>query len=241
MKDGIVRSPLFYVGDKFRLIKEIRQYFPQQINHFIEPFVGGGSVMMNVEANNYLLNDIDNYVIGIHKMLCSFVGNKETLLERMFEIIENYGLSLSLKNNTISKDLKDAFPKTYFAKYNKEAYNKLKADFNSSEKDDMITLYVLLIYGFNRMLRFNRKGEFNLPVGNVDFNKNTKEALDDYFNVLSSREVKWFNCDFRTFLHNVNFQNNDLVYLDPPYLITYSEYNKFWNKISNLIKEDLKI
>ena len=38
-------------------------------------------------------------------------------------------------------------------------------------------LYLLLIFGFNRMLRFNSKGEYNLPVGNVDFNKNTETAL----------------------------------------------------------------
>ena len=57
------------------------------------------------------------------------------------------------------------------AKYNKEAYYKMRSDFNN-DKDDMMLLYMLLIYGFNRMLRFNSKGDFNLPVGNVDFNKN---------------------------------------------------------------------
>jgi DNA adenine methylase len=39
MDDKIKRSPLFYVGDKYKLIKEIRQYFPKNINNFIEPFV----------------------------------------------------------------------------------------------------------------------------------------------------------------------------------------------------------
>jgi len=37
----IRRSPMFYVGDKYKLIKEI-QYFPKNINTFIEPFVCGG-------------------------------------------------------------------------------------------------------------------------------------------------------------------------------------------------------
>ena len=43
MKDEIVRSPLFYVGDKYKLMREIRSHFPQQIGRLIEPFVGGGS------------------------------------------------------------------------------------------------------------------------------------------------------------------------------------------------------
>ena len=41
-------------------------------------------------------------------------------------------------------------------------------------------LYLLLIYGFNHMIRFNRAGQFNLPVGNVDFNFNVEQALKDY-------------------------------------------------------------
>lgn len=35
--------------------------------------------------------------------------------------------------------------------------------------------------------------------------------------------------DFRDFLNGIQYEDNDLVYLDPPYLITFSEYNKLWN------------
>ena len=36
--------------------------------------------------------------------------------------------------------------------------------------------------------------------------------------------------DFRSFLSGIDFLNNDLVYLDPPYLITCASYNeKSWN------------
>ena len=44
MKKKIVRSPFFYVGDKYKLIEEISSYFPDDIEKFVEPFVGGGSV-----------------------------------------------------------------------------------------------------------------------------------------------------------------------------------------------------
>ena len=42
MKKRIVRSPLFYVGDKRKLISQIMTYFPNHIDRLIEPFVGGG-------------------------------------------------------------------------------------------------------------------------------------------------------------------------------------------------------
>ena len=78
MKDGIARSPLFYVGDKYKLVREIKQYLPVMPQRFIEPFVGGGSVFLNVDADKYLLNDIDPHVISIHRMLCSYADGKRT-------------------------------------------------------------------------------------------------------------------------------------------------------------------
>lgn len=230
MKNGIARSPLFYVGDKYKLVREIKTHFPNHINHFIEPFVGGGSVMMNVEANAYLLNDIDSYVIAIHRMLCTYLGRMDDFYNDFVTIVDEYGLSHSFRGNTVPDDLKREFPKTYFAKFNKEAYTRLKNNFNASNKQNTMELYVLLIYGFNRMLRFNRNGDFNLPVGDVDFNKNTYDALNDYLTLLQHKDTQWFNLDFRVFLDNLDYQEDDLVYLDPPYLITFSEYNKLWNE-----------
>lgn len=229
MKNGISRSPMFYVGDKYKLIREIRTHFPEHINRLIEPFVGGGSVMMNVNANGYLLNDIDRYVIGLHRMLCSYVGREHEFFMAFYQIVDSYGLSLSFRENPVPETLKKAHPKTYFAKYNKEAYLKLKQDYIAGGQQDWMQLYVLLIYGFNRMLRFNQKGQFNLPVGNVDYNQNTHDALEDYFRLLAIKHVNWYNEDFRTFLNGIDYQADDLVYLDPPYLITFSEYNKLWN------------
>ena len=230
MKQGVHRSPLFYVGDKYKLITEIKTHFPDNIGRLIEPFVGGGSVFMNVDANEFLLNDIDSFVIAIHKMLCSYVDREEEFFKEFFDIVKKYNLSLSYKENTVPKELKESFPKTYFAKYNKEAYSRLRDDFNKGGKQDIMQLYALLIYGFNRMLRFNKKGDFNLPVGNVDFNQNTYNAIEDYFTLLKEKNVVWHNEDFRVFLNNIDYREDDLIYLDPPYLITFSEYNKLWNE-----------
>lgn len=249
MKQGVHRSPLFYVGDKYKLITEIKTHFPQHIGRLIEPFVGGGSVFMNVDANEFLLNDIDSFVISIHKMLCSYVDREDEFFKEFFNIVKKYNLSLSYKENMVPKELKESFPKTYFAKYNKEAYSQLRDDFNKGGKQDIMQLYALLIYGFNRMLRFNKKGDFNQPVGNVDFNQNTYNAIVDYFTLLKEKNVVWYNEDFRVFLNNIDYCEDDLVYLDPPYLITFSEYNKLWNEeterellnlIDDLNKRDIK-
>ena len=83
---GIFRSPLFYVGDKYKLMREIKTHLPKRIRTFVEPFVGGGSVFMNVEAENYLLNDIDSWVVGIHQYLCGHNKNKDQFFDELFAL-----------------------------------------------------------------------------------------------------------------------------------------------------------
>ena len=39
----LIRSPLFYVGDKYKLMPQLKRLFPSKIQTYIEPFVGGGS------------------------------------------------------------------------------------------------------------------------------------------------------------------------------------------------------
>ncbi len=230
MSEKILRSPFFYIGDKYKLIKEIRQYFPQEIDAFIEPFVGGGSVFMNVRANEYYLNDIDSYVIKLHRHLSKYANNPDKLFALIDELVYYYGLSRSYKEDIIPHELKRVFKKTYFAQFNKEAYIKMRADFNQSSRKNMTLLYLLIIYGFNRMLRFNKNGDFNLPVGNVDFNANVVATLNEYFEQIVLKHPTWYNKDYKAFIKGLKLSERDLIYLDPPYLITFSEYNKLWNE-----------
>lgn len=233
VKETLNRSPFFYVGDKFKLLPQLKENFPRNINRFIEPFCGGGSVFLNVDANEYLLNDIDTYMIQLHKFLTSYSDNQEAFWFELERNIEKYKLSATYMGKDVPQELRKEFVKTYFAKYNKEAYTNLRMDFNN-DKTDMMRLYMLLIYGFNRMLRFNSKGDFNLPVGNVDFNQNVVNAVNAYFDYVNDRNIMFYNMDFQDFVNQVEPETDDFVYLDPPYLITFSEYNKLWDEDSEM-------
>lgn len=225
----IKRSPFFYVGDKYKLIEEIREYFPQNIGRFIEPFVGGGSVFLNTRALTYYVNDIDTNVYNLHNFLSTYKDLDRFLVDVQVAS-KKYNLSRSFVEDIVPFSLKRKHNKTYYSKFNKLGYEQLRADYNRSKTNDFFSLYLLLIYGFNRMIRFNKKGEFNVPVGNVDFNTNVVKALSDYFDFCRDNNIFFSNTDYRDFINNFSFVDNDFVYLDPPYLITYSEYNKIWNE-----------
>ncbi|MEA1995203.1 MAG: Dam family site-specific DNA-(adenine-N6)-methyltransferase [Campylobacterota bacterium] len=249
MNSKIKRSPLFYVGDKYKIMGQIKNLFPKEINNFYEPFVGGGTVFLNIEAKKYHLNDIDKNLINIHKFLVKNSNDSSKFFRSVEKIIYRYKLSSSYKEDIIPDSLKKKWKKTYFARFNKEGYEKLREHINKNKKNDPLILYVLLIYGFNRMLRFNSEGKFNLPVGNVDFNKNVVNALNSYFDFVQGKKISFTQKDFREFVSEKEYFKDDFVYLDPPYIITASEYTKFWNQkfesdllsiIDDLNKKDVK-
>lgn len=211
-------------------MKQLVDLFPQEVDTFYEPFVGGGTVFLNINANKYYLNDNDKNLIDIHKFLVGSSGNPDIFFKNVEKIIKKYHLSRSYKEDIIPASLKKEWKKTYFARFNKEGYEKLRVCVNKHIKNDPLILYILLIYGFNRMLRFNGGGKFNLPVGNVDFNKNVVNALNGYFDFVQDKKMTLSSKDFRAYFANRRYSKNDFVYLDPPYLITASEYNKRWDQ-----------
>ena len=229
MQNKIKRSPLFSVGDKYKLMKQLVGLFPKEVSNFYEPFVGGGTVFLNINANKYYLNDNDKNLINIHQFLIDNSNNPDLFFKNVEKIIKRYHLSRSYKKDIIPASLKKEWKKTYFARFNKEGYEKLRVCVNKNIKNDPLILYILLIYGFNRMLRFNGGGKFNLPVGNVDFNKNVVNALNGYFDFNRGKKIALSSKDFRTYFVGRKYGKNDFVYLDPPYLITASEYNKRWD------------
>lgn len=230
-KQKSIRSPLFYVGDKYKLMPQLKELFPSEINTYYDVFCGGGSASINVNAKKFVMNDVNKKIIQLHQHLQIASNNINSFIEKMYSLIEHYGLSLSEKGkNEKIEALKKIHKKTYFSKYNKEAYLKLRDDYNK-DQTNFDLLYLLLIYGFNHMIRFNGQEQFNLPVGNVDWNKNVTTALKNYSSWYNANKITMSSgMDFEKFVESVKLKSNDFLYFDPPYLITFSDYNKLWNE-----------
>lgn len=226
-----IRSPLFYVGDKYKLMPQLKELFPRKIDTYYDVFCGGASASINVNARAIVMNDMDKKIIQLHQHLQLASNDINAFIEKMYRLIEYYGLSLSEKGkNKQIEELKKIYVKTYFSKYNKEAYLQLRDDYNKDQTNTDL-LYLLLIYGFNHMIRFNGQGQFNLPVGNVDWNKNVTIALKNYSSWYNSNKITMsLGMDFEKFVEAAKLTANDFFYFDPPYLITFSNYNKLWNE-----------
>jgi DNA adenine methylase Dam len=202
LKEKYIKSPLNYVGGKYKLLKEIIPLFPNKINTFVDLFGGGFNVGANVEAEHTIYNDICKPVV---ELLNHIKGNNiDNLLSEIDEYIEKYHLS----------------------KENREGYLKLREDYNSGYKTP-IKFYTLLCYAFNNQIRFNKNGEYNTPFGKnrSSFNPTLREKFIDFHQRVNDIDCIFFNMPYEKF-DFFEFHNNDFVYCDPPYLNSIATYNE---------------
>lgn len=201
-----IKSPLNYTGGKYKLLNQILPLFPEDINTFVDLFTGGCNVAINVNANRIIANDLCSEVISVYEGIQN--GTTEENIRMIEETINEYSLS----------------------KENKEGYLELRSYYNEGNKDWYV-FYTLIAYAFNNQIRFNKKGEFNIPFGKdrSDFNPALKQKFRDFSDAIHNKNIKFTNYDFRK-LSVDKLKENDFVYLDPPYLITDATYNMGWNK-----------
>lgn len=206
----MIKSPIFYMGNKERLIKKgLIELFPNNINTFIDLFCGSGVVSLNVNAKNKILIDNDINIINLINYFKN--NNPNNVIKDVEEIINNYQLPTFSTDARKFKGDRNIF---------KEKYNILKNDYNNSKSIKL--LYVLNIFSNSHMLRFNSRGEFNMPFGNGYFTDKCKEnILNNTYNELTTL----INSDFRDI--NIDLlKKDDFIYLDPPYLNTDATYNE---------------
>lgn len=227
-----MKTPLNYTGNKSRLIEQFAARFPQNIDTFVDLFCGGGTVGLSVNAKKVIFIDNNENVIGLLQHLAD--STVETLLPRLEKLIEKYELSYSAKYGY--QTYRQGISKTDnngLKAYNLEGYYKLRDDYNAledkSSKKAFDLLYLLVLYAFNNDMRFNRSGNFNLPVGKTDLNNSNIRKLTQYIERISKINHKFVCGDFRDKkIQNILF-NADFIYADPPYLIGNAVYNESGN------------
>ena len=219
----VIPSALNYTGGKYKLLSQILPLFPKDADQVVDLFCGGCNVGINVDCNKVLFNDSNEYLMGLLDTFRRLT--KEEIFDWIYKSIDKYGLSLVSKNGY---DFYNCESSKGLGEYNKAGYNKLRDDFNkkaSKDNEYYLMLYLLIVYSFNNQLRFNRKGEFNLPVGKRDFNSKMQGKLEAFIDRVKSGDYRFTTDDFR----NVNMEgytDKSFFYADTPYLITCATYNE---------------
>lgn len=218
-----IASPLNYIGGKARILDQILPFMPIGVDIFVDLFCGGCNVGMNVPAQLTIYNDTSKPLISLLKALRRM--KNDTIIKGINDLIDEFGFSRTREHNF--KYYGGDANKGVSA-YNREKFLLLRDRFNSYPKKDnqyYILLYTLILFGFNNQLRFNDKGEFNLPVGKRDFNTVIERKLIRFLDALRLQNCEFQTNDFRKFDFSI-LTANSIVYCDPPYLITTATYNE---------------
>lgn len=214
----MVKPFLKWVGGKSKLLDIIIEEFPEEIDVYYEPFLGGGSILFrlleeNKEVKKIKVNDINKPLIELYKIIKE---SPEEFMEEMDKIIEEYNNLEDVKypkrhkfKSTTKEDAKKG-GKVSMYYYYRDEYNKTKDNMYKS------VLFLFLNKTCFRGLYRESKNGYNVPFGNY---KNPsfydKENILDCSSLLNKCGVEFYSEDYTTFLKDVN--DKDFVYLDPPY------------------------
>lgn len=195
-----IKSPLNYIGGKFKLLEQIIPLFPRNINSFVDMFSGGANVGINATANKYIFNDM-NYRIN---EMFRFFQNSDPIV--LINSIENRIKELELSRT------------------NEEAYLRFRSEYNRNPNP--LDLYILSSYSYNYQFRFNNAMQFNNPFGRnrSHFSDNMKKNLINFVARLQQIDAVFTDKLFTEYDIS-SLSPDDFVYLDPPYLITTGSYN----------------
>lgn len=230
LKDNNIfaKSPLNYTGGKYRLLPQFENLFPKDIDTFVDFFCGGGNVAINSNAKKIIAIDKETNLIKILELFKNH--DYMDIVNKLDSIIEKYNLSNTYKNGY---EFYGQDSSSGLGNYNKKYYLNLRNDYNhmkDSEEKDFIFL-TLVIFAFNHQIRFNSKGEFNMPVGKRDFNSSIRKNLLDFCRKLVVKNISFVNTDYKNFEID-SLTEKDFCYFDPPYYLGDASYNENdgWNE-----------
>lgn len=178
MEEKYKPSPIFYMGNKYKLLKQLIPLFPTKCRKFIDAFGGSGVISMNYRGGyKTYYNEIDPVIIGLVEMIKS--SNLDELNAYYFKKIKEY--DLRTKSDTKTPEL------------NANGYYKLREEYNNSKDKSNEDLFLLLCYSMNHLLRFNKNGEFNASNGNSSYNEKNFNQLKDFQEAFKNIHIT--NCD----------------------------------------------
>lgn len=201
--------PIKCQGIKTKLVPWIKTVIPDNFTGtWREPFAGSGAVAFNIQPHRAILCDTNPHLVRFYN---------------------------AIKTGEIRSDVVSDFLKTEGKKLEQEGqdyYYRVRERFNNNQEP--LDFLFLNRSCFNGMIRFNRKGKFNVP-----FCRRPQRFAQAYItkianqvlyvqNLLSSYDYK-FRCQgFEETISTAS--DNDIVYCDPPYTGRHADYYNGWDE-----------
>lgn len=203
-----------YRGGKSKEINNFIEFIPNQYDRYIEPFAGGAALFFYLAPNAALINDINSRLVNFYSAVRENFDSLKAELTR---------LELTYRSNQMEYEQIKMKDKSWHVENKNEALYYLLRDMYNGiiEKKylDATLYYFINKTSYSGMLRFNSKGEFNVPFGRYK-NFNTQLVSEEHSELLKRTEIT--NEDYSEIFNRCTV--NDFVFLDPPYDCIFTDY-----------------
>ena len=215
-----IKPFLKWVGGKTQIIDDVLSLFPQTINNYHEPFLGGGSVLLallsykkagKIQINGTIYaSDLNANLINLYKTIQK---NPKKLIRTINEMSKQYALAKGEIVNRSPASLEEAYssPESYYY-WIRNMFNALTKEQRLTEKGAAMILFMNKTC-FRGVYREGPKG-FNVPYGNYNY----PAIIDEAHIVEVSELIKDVNFSCSSFNDAMDkVTTDDFIYLDPPY------------------------
>lgn len=209
-----------YRGGKSKEIPHLEKHIPKFDGRYIEPFFGGGAMFFYLEPKRAIINDINSKLMAFYKGVKS---DFDTLQKELSEIEKIYRI-----NRKKFEELKAQTPTKRVNDDNEALYYQIRDMFNDltdKKYSDALLYFFINKTAYSGMIRYNSKGEFNVPYGRYA-NLNTSLVTKAHSQLLANTEI--YNLDYKNVFEMA--EEDDFMFLDPPYDCVFSDYGNAEHK-----------
>ncbi|MDR3233960.1 MAG: Dam family site-specific DNA-(adenine-N6)-methyltransferase [Planctomycetaceae bacterium] len=203
-----------YRGGKSSEIPYIVRHIPDYSGRYIEPFFGGGALFFHLEPKKAIINDINSKLMNFYSGVQLYYDKLKRELSEVEKIYE--------ANRKQFDTLKQKAPDKRVEDKNEAFYYSLRDMFNEIAKKkytDALLYFFINKTAYSGMIRYNSKGEFNVPFGRYK-HLNTSLITPQHHQLLQHAEID--NGDYTAIFDKA--KPNDFMFLDPPYDCVFSDY-----------------
>lgn len=159
MEIGKISPFLKWPGGKRWFVNKYKDVFPNEIQTYYEPFLGGGSVFFVLQPKNAVIADVNKELINLYKIMRDNPnGLKELLMEHQL-------------------------------KHSKEYYYQTRLCSSENDLERAAKFLYLNRTCYNGMYRVNKKGEFNVPIGTKKNCTYDLDLFDTYATLLKRADI----------------------------------------------------
>lgn len=209
-----MRPLVKYRGGKSKEIQHIKKHIPNFNGRYIEPFFGGGALFFYLEPKKAIINDINSKLMNFYKGVKSDFANLKSELSDIEKTYKN--------NRKKFEELKAQNPTERVEDDNEKLYYEIRNMFNDlaeQKYSDALLYFFINKTAYSGMIRYNAKGEFNVPYGRYA-NMNTSLVTKSHNKLLENTEI--YNSDYKEIFEMA--KQDDFIFLDPPYDCVFSDY-----------------